>query len=73
MVRASSCRCSSTSKKGILLVEEHLSRHILEKISRAGRFEQEPGTGVAFQIDIEDVIGLGSQIETIEKEIEDQI
>ena len=57
----------------LLLVEEHLSRHILEEISRAGRFEQEPGTGVAFQIDIEDAVGMGSQIETIEREIEDQI
>jgi len=57
----------------MLLVEEHLSRHILEDLSKAGGFEEEPGTGVAFQIDIEDAIGLGSQIETIEKEIEDQI
>ena len=57
----------------LLLVEEHLSRHILEDLSRAGGFEEQPGTGVAFQIDIEDAIGLGSQIETIEKEIEDQI
>ncbi|MHC5063802.1 MAG: P-II family nitrogen regulator [Planctomycetota bacterium] len=57
----------------LLLVEEHLSRHILEEICTAGKFEEEPGTGVAFQIDIEDAIGLKSQIETIEKEIEDQI
>lgn len=57
----------------LLLVEEHLSRHILEEISKAGKFEEEPGTGVAFQIDIEDAIGLKSQIETIEKEIEDQL
>lgn len=57
----------------LLLVEEHLSRHILEEISRTGQFEQEPGSGVAFQIDIEDAVGLGSQIETIEREIEDQL
>jgi len=57
----------------LLLVEEHLSRHILEEVCRAGAFEEQPGTGMAFQIDIEDAIGLGSQIETIEKEIEDQI
>ena len=57
----------------LLLVEEHLSRHILEEIARTGKFEQEPGSGVAFQIDIEDAVGLGSQIETIEKEIEDQL
>ena len=57
----------------LLMVEEHLSRHILEEIGKAAKFEEEPGTGVAFQLDIEDAIGLGSQIETIEKEIEDQI
>ena len=57
----------------LLLVEEHLSRHILEEIGRAGRFDEEPGSGVAFQIDIEDAVGLRHQIETIEKEIEDQI
>ena len=56
-----------------LLVEEHLSRHILETIADVGGFEAEPGTGIAFQIDIEDAIGLGTQMETIEKEIEDQI
>ena len=57
----------------LLLVEEHLSRHILEEIATTGEFDQEPGSGVAFQIDIEDAIGLRSQIETIEREIEDQI
>jgi len=57
----------------LLLVEEHLSRHILEEIARVGEFDKEPGSGVAFQIDIEDAVGLRSQIETIEKEIEDQI
>jgi nitrogen regulatory protein PII len=57
----------------LLLVEEHLTRPILEEISQAAGFEEEPGTGVAFQLDIEDAVGLGSQIGTIEKEIEDQI
>lgn len=57
----------------LLLVEEHLARDILETVSAAGRFEQELGTGVAFLLDIEDAIGLGSQIIAIEKEIEDQI
>ncbi|MCG8595329.1 MAG: hypothetical protein MI785_13345 [Kiloniellales bacterium] len=57
----------------LLLVEAHLSRHILETIAERGRFEDEPGSGMAFQIDIEDAVGLGSQIETIEREIEDEI
>ncbi len=53
----------------LLLVEEHLSRHILEEIGTACRFDTDPGTGVAFQVDIEDAIGLRAQIETIEQEI----
>ena len=53
----------------LLMVEEHLSRHILEEIGAACRFDVDPGAGVAFQIDIEDAIGLRAQIETIEQEI----
>ena len=53
----------------LLMVEEHLSRHILEEIGTACRFDADPGAGVAFQIDIEDAIGLRAQIETIEQEI----
>ena len=57
----------------LLLVEEHLSRNILESIAERGNFEEEPGSGVAVQIDIEDAVGLGSQIKTIQREIEDEI
>lgn len=53
----------------LLMVEEHLSRDILEEIAAACRFDADPGAGVAFQIDIEDAIGLRAQIETIEQEI----
>jgi nitrogen regulatory protein PII len=55
----------------LLLVEEHMSRHILEAIGKACEFEEKPGTGVAFQIDIEDAIGLRSQIKKIEEEIDE--
>ena len=57
----------------LMLVEGHMSRQIMEIIAERGRFDEEPGTGVAFQIDIEDAIGLASQIETIEREIEGEI
>ncbi len=57
----------------LMLVEEHLSRHILESLSKAARFEEEPGTGLAVVLDIDDVIGLGSQMKTIEQEIEKEI
>ena len=57
----------------LLLVEEHLSRAILENISGTCEFDETPGTGIAFQIDIEDAVGLASQIGTISHEIEDQL
>ena len=57
----------------LMLVEGHMSRQIMEIIAERGRFDEEPGTGVVFQIDIEDAIGLASQIETIEREIEGEI
>ena len=57
----------------LMLVEEHLCRYILESIAECGNFEEQPGSGVAFQIDIEDAVGLSSQIETIQHEIEDEI
>jgi nitrogen regulatory protein PII len=57
----------------LLLVEAHMSRSILEKIAKAGQFDHTPGTGIAFQIDIEDAVGLGSQIDAISNEIEEKI
>ena len=57
----------------LLLVEQHLSRHILETIDQVARFDEDPGKGIAFQIDIEDAVGLTTQLATIQSEIEDQI
>ncbi len=57
----------------LFLVEQHLSRRILEAIASAGEFDEAPGSGVAFQIDIEDAVGLSTQIENIQREIEDEI
>ncbi len=57
----------------LFLAEQHLSRHILETIAADARFEEEPGSGIAFQLDIEDAVGLTSQLPTIKHEIEDQI
>ena len=57
----------------LMLVEEHRSRYILESLSTAARFEEEPGTGIAVVLDIDDVIGLGGQIKTIEQEIEKEL
>lgn len=57
----------------LLIVEEHLSRHILESIGDVCHFDDKPGSGIAFEVDIEDVIGLSSQLATISSEIEDMI
>lgn len=51
------------------LVEEHRSRAIVEAVAAACQFDVKPGTGVAFQVDIEDAIGLKGQIESIQADI----
>jgi len=55
----------------LFLVEEHLSRHILEEINRVGKLDAEPGTGIAFQVDVEDAVGIVQQAKEISQEVED--
>lgn len=57
----------------LFLVEEHLSRHILETIEQAGEFDQKPGTGIAIQIDVEDAVGVSHQIQTLQNIVEEEI
>jgi hypothetical protein len=57
----------------LFLVEEHLSRHILEKIAEVGDFEKRPGTGIAIQIDVEDAVGVASQIEKLVDVVEAEL
>ncbi len=57
----------------LLLVEEHISRHILEKIASVAQFDNKPGTGIAFQIDVEDAIGVLHQVEALTHELEGTI
>jgi hypothetical protein len=54
----------------LFLVEERLS---LEKIAKAGEFDSKPGTGIAFQIDVEDAIGVMHQVEELTQELEDKL
>jgi len=49
----------------LMLVEEHLSRKILERIANVGEFDSKPGTGIAFKIDVEDALGVAHQMETL--------
>lgn len=57
----------------LFLVEEHLSRHILEKIAAIGEFEARPGSGIAIQIDVEDAVGVMHQIEKLVDVVEAEL
>ena len=63
------------SRRDILLflVVETRARDILERIRDAGHFETEHGAGIAFQVDIEDAVGLTTQLPTIREELESGI
>ena len=52
----------------MFLVEEHRVLSILDVIQEAGEF-QKPGTGIAFVLPVEHVIGLESQMEMFEQEV----
>ncbi|MDQ6973609.1 MAG: P-II family nitrogen regulator [Mariprofundaceae bacterium] len=52
----------------MFIVEEHLSKTVLERIADVGGFENKPGSGVAFTLDVEDTVGLNSQIHAIIEE-----
>ena len=57
----------------LLLVEEHLSRSILETIDEVGEFDNTPGSGIAFQIDVEDAVGVSHQIEQLTSVVEEEL
>ena len=57
----------------LFLVEEHLSRHTLEEIANAAEFDEKPGSGIAFKIDVEDAIGLTTQVKKLTEELEDTL
>ena len=57
----------------MFLVEEHMSRQILESISAIGKFEDGPGTGIAFQLDVEDAVGVARQISKLQEAVEDKL
>ena len=57
----------------LFLVEEHLSRGILETIAEIGEFDSRPGTGIAFQLDVEDAVGVSQQIQRLSVVVEDEL
>ncbi len=57
----------------MLLVEEHLSRRILETVGEAGGFDRKPGAGIAFQVDVEDAIGVLIQMKSLQERVEEEL
>jgi nitrogen regulatory protein PII len=57
----------------MMLVEEHFSRQVLERIADVGKFDQTSGTGITFQVDVEDAIGVRHQIQVLEETVEDRL
>jgi len=57
----------------LFLVEKHLARNILETIAIQGEFDNKPGTGIAFQIDVEDAVGVTRQMKELTGVVEDEL
>ena len=57
----------------LLLVEQHLSRHILERIGEVGEFDKKPGTGIAVMLDVEDAVGVMHQVEELSDIVEEEL
>jgi len=57
----------------LMLAEEHMSREIMETVAIAGEFDELPGSGIAFQIDVEDAIGVRHQIAALAEAVEERL
>ena len=57
----------------LFIVEEHLSRAILEQIADVAGFDKEPGRGIAVQVDVEDAVGVAHQIEKLTNVVEEKV
>lgn len=57
----------------LFLVEEHRCRKILETIAIAGEFDDKPGSGIAFQIDVEDAVGITHQAQLLKDSVEEEL
>ncbi len=55
----------------MFLLEEKRVERVLETIGKVGQFDK-PGTGIAFVMPVDQVIGLESQIEKFKQEVKKQ-
>ena len=53
----------------MFLVVEPRAREILERIRDAANFDSEHGAGIAFQIDVEDAVGMITQLPAIYEDL----
>ncbi len=45
----------------LLVVSAGRAAHIMERVAAVGQFDESPGTGIAFQLDVEDSVGMSRQ------------
>jgi len=57
----------------LFLVEEHRCREILEYISKTGEFDTNPGSGIAFSIDVDDAVGISHQVAKLTETVGDKL
>jgi nitrogen regulatory protein PII len=57
----------------LMVVEEHLARHILERIEEVGQMDEQPGRGIAIQLDVEDAVGVSRQASELKTIVEEEI
>ena len=57
----------------MFLVVEPRAREILERIRDAAHLDSERGAGIAFQIDVEDAVGMITQLPAIYEELTPEI
>ena len=64
---------AATGSLLLFLVAEERARMILEGIRDAAGLDDERGAGVAFQLAIEDAVGLATQLPVIQQEAEEAL
>ncbi|MDT8408127.1 MAG: P-II family nitrogen regulator [Wenzhouxiangellaceae bacterium] len=57
----------------MFLVEEHLARKVMEAINAEAEMDAKSGTGLAFQLDVEDVVGISRQAEYLTETVEENL
>lgn len=57
----------------MLLVEEHLARTVMEAVNDKIGMDRRSGAGLAFQLDVEDAVGVGKQAEFLSEKVEENL